>query len=133
MTILRSTWRLGLYILASLGALLLVALPVLRGEMRLEFYADTDVYEPLARTMPLSFDLISVGVNLFGPLLVLKMLGGDRFLVPKLPPDMSEIHARDKTNASCFLFGHFPERPQEITHGQIRFRNSPRDQRRMKG
>jgi hypothetical protein len=80
-TILRSTWRLWLYILASLGALLLVALPVLRGEMRLEFYADTDVYEPLARSMPLSFDLISVGANLFGPLLVLKVLGGDRFLV----------------------------------------------------
>jgi hypothetical protein len=80
-TILRSTWRLWLYILASLGALLLVALPVLRGEMRLEFYADTDVYEPLARTMPLSFDLVSVGANLFGPLLVLKVLGGDRFLV----------------------------------------------------
>jgi hypothetical protein len=80
-TILRSTWRLSLYILASLGAFLLVALPVLRGEMRLEFYVDTDTYEPLARTMPLTFDLISVGVNLFGPLLVLKMLGGDRFLV----------------------------------------------------
>ena len=81
MTILRSTWRLWLYVLASLGAFLLVALPVLRGEMRLEFYVDTDVYEPLARAMPLSFDLVSIGVNLFGPLLVLKMLGGDRFLV----------------------------------------------------
>jgi hypothetical protein len=81
MTILRSTWRLWLYLLASLGTFLVVALPALRGDIHLEFYVDTDVYEPLARTMPLSFDLISVGANLFGPLFVLKMLGGDRFLI----------------------------------------------------
>lgn len=81
MTILRSTWRLWLYLLASLGVFLVVALPTLRGEMKLEFYVDTDTYEPLARTMPLTFDLISVGANLFGPLLILKVLGGDRFLV----------------------------------------------------
>jgi hypothetical protein len=81
MTVLRSTWRLWLYLLASLAAFLLVALPVLRREMHLQFYADTPTYERLARTMPLSFDLIQVGANLFGPVLILKTLGGDRFLV----------------------------------------------------
>jgi hypothetical protein len=81
MTILRSTWRLSLYLFASLGAFLLVALPVLQGDFQLEFYVDTDTYEPLARTMPLSFNLISVSTNLFGPVLILKALGGNRFLV----------------------------------------------------
>lgn len=81
MTVLRSTWRLWLYFLASLAAFLLVALPVLHGEMHLQFYADTPTYERLARTMPLSFGLIQVTTNLFGPVLILKALGGDRFLV----------------------------------------------------
>jgi hypothetical protein len=81
MIVLRSTWRLLLYYLASLGAFLLLALPVLRGEFHLQFYADTMTYERLARTMPLSFNLIQVGANLFGPVLVLKTLGGHRFLV----------------------------------------------------
>jgi hypothetical protein len=68
------------YILASLAAFLLVALPVLLGEMRLGFYVDTPIYERFARTVPLSFDH-SGGASLFGPVLVLKTLGGDRFLV----------------------------------------------------
>jgi hypothetical protein len=81
MTVLRSTWRLWLYSLASLAAFLLVALPVLQGELHLKFYADTLTYERLARSIPLSFDLIQVGANLFGPVFVLKTLGSDRFLV----------------------------------------------------
>jgi hypothetical protein len=81
MTILRSTWRLWLYVLASLGVFLVVALPVLRGDMQFKFYVDTMTYEQLARTMPLSFDLVQIGVNLFGPVLVLTILGGNRFLV----------------------------------------------------
>jgi hypothetical protein len=80
-TILRSTWRLWLYVLASLAVFLVVALPVLRGDMNLKFYVDTMTYERLARTMPLSFDLVQIGVNLFGPVLILRTLGGDRFLV----------------------------------------------------
>jgi hypothetical protein len=81
MTILRSTWRLWLYILTSLGVFLVVALPVLRGDMQFKFYVDTMTYERIARTMPLSFDLVQIGVNLFGPVLVLNVLGGNRFLV----------------------------------------------------
>jgi hypothetical protein len=81
MTILRSTWRLWLYVLSSLGVFLVVALPVLRGDMQFKFYVDTMTYERIARTMPLSFDLVQIGVNLFGPVLVLNVLGGNRFLV----------------------------------------------------
>lgn len=81
MIILRSTWRLWLYLLTSLGVFLVVALPVLRGDMQFKFYVDTMTYERVARTMPLSFDLVQIGVNLFGPVLVLNVLGGNRFLV----------------------------------------------------
>jgi hypothetical protein len=77
----RSTWRLSLYAGLSLAMFILVAIPALNGELDLQFYADSLTYETLARQTAVNFGLISVGANLLGPLLLLKLLGHSRFLV----------------------------------------------------
>ena len=81
MLIRRTTWHLWLYGILSLAAFALVAVPALNGDLDLQFYADSGTYETLARQSGINLDLISVGANLLGPLLILQVLGHSRFLV----------------------------------------------------
>jgi hypothetical protein len=81
MVIRHSTWRLWLYAGLTLAAFALVAVPALNGDLDLQFYADSLTYETLARQTQINLGLISVGANLLGPVLILKLLGYSRPLL----------------------------------------------------
>lgn len=81
MIVKRGSFALALYVLASVPFFALVALPVLQGRMDFQFYADSPTYHAAAETMDLGLELVSVGANYLGPLLIVRTFGGSFALI----------------------------------------------------
>jgi hypothetical protein len=77
----RANFVLSLYLLAAAMVFVLVALPVLEGRMDFQFYFDSVTYHEMADRMDLGWNLVQVGGNFLGPLLIIKMLGASYVLI----------------------------------------------------
>jgi hypothetical protein len=72
---------LAVYLMAALVAFVLVALPVLNGRMDFQFYFDSATYHSMADRVDVGWNLVQVGGNYLGPLVIIKLLGGSFWLI----------------------------------------------------
>lgn len=81
MIVKKAHFALWLYLLASVPFFVLVALPVLHGRMNFQFYLDSPTYHAAAEQVDIGLQLITVASNYFGPVLIIKLLGGSYGLI----------------------------------------------------
>lgn len=81
MIVKRAHLNIALYLLASALFFVVVGLPVLRGEIAFQFYMDSLTYHEIAAGMGPSVTAFSIGGNFFGPVLIVRVLGGSFALI----------------------------------------------------
>jgi hypothetical protein len=81
MIVKKANFALSLYVLASVPFFVLVALPVLHGQMDFQFYLDSLTYHDAAEQLAIGTDLVSLTANYLGPVLIIKLLHGSYVLI----------------------------------------------------
>lgn len=77
----KANFAVALFLLLSLPFFVLVARPVLHGVLDFQFYMDSPTYHAAADQMDVGRSLIAISSNLFGPVVIIKALGGSYTLI----------------------------------------------------